>query len=63
MDCFYPDCREPASHWIVRHLDAECLPNPDVRAYCDNHRVPDLQAAAQAIPATVLSIEVVEFNR
>ena len=62
MDCYYPDCREQATHWIVRHLAQGFLPNPDVRAYCDTHRVPDLHAHGRATKAPVLRVEIVEVG-
>ena len=62
MDCHFPDCRELASHWVLRHLPPDYLPNPDVRAYCDTHRSPDVQAAADATSAPVLRVEVIELG-
>ncbi len=61
--CNYPDCARPATHWVVRHLEAGYLPNPDARAYCEEHRVLDLTEVVASTRAPLVSVEVVEVER
>ncbi len=61
-NCNHPDCARPATHWVVRHLAAGYLPNPDVRAYCESHRVDDLAALVAGTRAPVESAEIVEIQ-
>lgn len=61
-NCNYPDCSRPATHWVVRHLAAGYLPNPDVRAYCEQHRVVDLRDVIAGSRAPVESAEIVEIQ-
>ena len=61
LDCFYGNCAEPVSHWLVRYLPAGYLPNPDVRAYCDNHRQSPVQAM-RSLHAPVERLEFVELE-
>jgi hypothetical protein len=62
MMCFYPGCDHRATHWIVRQLPADYVPNPDVRAYCDGHRFRDLDAAMAALHAPVVRAEFVDID-
>lgn len=61
-NCNHPDCARPATHWVVRHLAAGYLPNPDVRGYCETHRVDDLAAVVAGTRAPVESAEIVEIQ-
>ena len=62
VDCFHPDCAWPATHWLVRYVPDGYLPNPDVRGYCDGHRVIDLRDAARALaPTPVTRIEIIDI--
>jgi hypothetical protein len=60
-DCVYPDCQTPATLWVVRRLPDGYLPNPDTRAYCDDHRSWGLHAATQGSPVS-LAVDVLEID-
>jgi len=60
VDCDYGACPEQATHWLVRYLPSGYQPNPDVRAYCDSHRVTAREA--RDFRAPVRRVEVVELE-
>ena len=60
--CNHPDCAQAATYWVVRRLAAGYLPNPDVRAYCDDHGFPDVASAVAASHAPVESAEFVTIG-
>jgi hypothetical protein len=60
-DCCYPECREPATLWVVRRLPDGYLPNPDTRAYCEDHRRWGLKTATHGSPVS-LSVDVLEID-